>query len=207
MTVKTQATIEDLYHVDGKAEIVNGEIIHMPPTGFLPGRTGGAVYRSLSAHERKAKSGFAIPDNVGFHVHLPNRESFSPDAAWFTGEPTGMRFVEGAPIFAVEVRSEEDYGPVSEPRAVATGSNDGKSEAMLKNPMTERAIAAKRADYFAAGTLCVWDVDLLSSDVIKAYHANDPENPLIFRRGEMAHAGEAVPGWSMPVDDLFRDNE
>ena len=82
---------------------------------------------------------------------------------------------------------------MSEPRAVATGSNDGKSEAMLKNPMTERAIAAKRADYFAAGTLCVWDVDLLSSDVIKAYHANDPENPLIFRRGEMAHAGEAVP--------------
>ena len=207
MTVKTQATIEDLYHVDDKAEIVNGEIIHMPPTGFLPGRTGGAVYRSLSEHERKAKSGFAIPDNVGFHVHLPNRESFSPNAAWFTGEPTGMRFLEGAPIFAVEVRSEEDYGPVSEPRAVATGSNDGKSEAMLKNPMTERAIAAKRADYFAAGTLCVWDVDLLSSDVIKAYHANDPENPLIFRRGEMAHAGEAVPGWSMPVDDLFRDNE
>ncbi len=184
MTVKTQATIEDLYHVDGKAEIVNGEVIHMPPTGFLPGRTGGAVYRSLSAHERKAKSGFAIPDNVGFHVHLPNRESFSPDAAWFTGEPTGMRFLEGAPIFAVEVRSEEDYGP-----------------------RAERRLAEKRRDYFAAGTLCVWDVDLLSSDVIKAYHADDPENPRIFRRGEVAHAGEAVPGWSMPVDDLFRDNE
>ena len=33
MTVKTRATIEDLYHVDGKAEIVNGEIVHMSPTG------------------------------------------------------------------------------------------------------------------------------------------------------------------------------
>ena len=61
MTVKTQATIEDLYHVDGKAEIVNGEIIHMPPTGFLPGRTGGTIYRGLSAHERKAKSGLPFP--------------------------------------------------------------------------------------------------------------------------------------------------
>ena len=53
----------------------------------------------------------------------------------------------------------------------------------------------------------MWDVDLLSPDVIKAYHADDLENPLIFRRGDVANAGEAVPGWSIPVDDLFRDHE
>ena len=180
MSVKTQATIEDLYHVDGKAELVNGEIVLMPPTGFLPGRTGGAIYQSLSAHEAKAKSGLAIPDNVGFHARLPNRESFSTDAAWFTGEPTGMRFLEGAPVFAVEVRSEGDYGP-----------------------RAERRLADKRRDYFAAGTLCVWDVDLLSADVIKAYHAGDSDKPIIFRRGAVADAGESVPGWSMPVDDLL----
>src|SRR5881296_3041047 len=51
MTVKTQATIEDLYHVDGKAELVNGEILHMPPTGAWPGRAAGAIYLSLSSHE------------------------------------------------------------------------------------------------------------------------------------------------------------
>lgn len=184
MSVRTQATIEDLYHVDGKAELVNGEIVHMPSTGFLPGRTSGTIYKSLSTHESKAKSGFAIPDNVGFHVDLPNRESFSPDAAWFTGEPTGMRFLEGAPVFAVEVRSEDDYGPGA-----------------------ERRLAEKRRDYFAAGTLCVWDVDLLSADVIKAYHRDNPQNPLIFRRGDLANAYDAVPDWSMPVDDLFQDNE
>ena len=184
MSVNTQATIEDLYHVDGKAELVNGEVVHMPPTGAWPGRAGGAIYQSLSRHERQTKSGFAFPDNVGFRVDLPHRQSFSPDTAWYTGPITGMKFLEGAPIFAVEVRSEEDYGP-----------------------RAERRLADKRRDYFVAGTLCVWDVDLLSSDVIKAYQANDPENPLIFRRGEVAHAEEAVPGWSIPVDDLFRDNE
>ncbi len=31
------ATIDDLYRVPGKAEIVNGEIVHMSPTGFEPG--------------------------------------------------------------------------------------------------------------------------------------------------------------------------
>ena len=38
MTTKTQATVEDLYHVpeNGKAEIVNGELVRMAPTGYLP---------------------------------------------------------------------------------------------------------------------------------------------------------------------------
>jgi hypothetical protein len=62
---------------------------------------------------------------------------------------------------------------------------------------------AKRADYFACGTLVVWDVDLLSEDVIKSYRASDPQNPVIFRRGQIADAEPAVSGWRMPVNDLF----
>ena len=52
----------------------------------------------------------------------------------------------------------------------------------------EQAMREKRADYFACGTLVVWDVDLQSEDVVKSYKASDPENPVIFRRGEMADA-------------------
>jgi Uma2 family endonuclease len=184
MTTKSQATIEDLYQVEGKAELVDGEIVLMAPTGFWPSRAAGTIYRSLNDHERKTKSGYAVTDSAGFRVDLPNRGSFSPDAAFYTGKPTGMKFFEGAPVFAVEVRSESDYGP--------------KAEAKM---------AKKRRDYFAAGTRCVWDVDLQSPDVIKAHHYSDPENPIIFRRGDLADAGEAVPGWSMPVDDLFPQDE
>ena len=186
MTTKVQATIEDLYHIPehGKAELVNGEIVRMSPTGFWPSRASGEVFASLRQHERKTKSGYAVPDNAGFIVNLPNRKSFSPDAAWFIGKTTRMRFLEGAPVFAVEVRSEEDYGP-----------------------RAERRLAEKRRDYFAAGTLCVWDVDLLSPDVIKSYHHDDPENSIISRRGDVADAGDAVPGWSMPVDDLLPEDE
>ena len=182
MTAKTGATIEDLYHFpgDGKAELVNGELVVMEPTGFWPIRSAGAIYRSLSDHEQKTRSGYAISDNAGFTVDLPNRGSFSPDAAWYTGRPTGMRFLEGAPAFAIEVRSEGDYGPAAEQR-----------------------MAEKRRDYFAAGTLCVWDVDLLSPERIKSYHAGDPEKPIIYRSGDLATAGDAVPGWSMSVDDLL----
>lgn len=182
MTTKMQATIEDLYHIpeNAKAEIVDGEIVRMAPTGFLPSYAASEIFASLRAHARRTKSGYAITDNAGFKVNLPNRESFSPDAAFYTGQPTGMKFLDGAPVFAVEVRSEGDYGP--------------KAEA---------AIAKKRADYFAAGTLVVWDVDLHSPDVIKSYDVNHPDQPTIYRRGDTASAELAVPGWSIRVDDLF----
>jgi hypothetical protein len=61
----------------------------------------------------------------------------------------------------------------------------------------------KRADYFACGTLVVWDVDLQSEDVIKPYKASAPENPVIFRRGEIADAEPAVPGWRMAMDECL----
>jgi Uma2 family endonuclease len=64
-------------------------------------------------------------------------------------------------------------------------------------------MAKKRADYFAAGTLAVWDVDLLGENVVRVYRATDPEAATIYRRGEVAEAEPAVPGWTMPVDDIF----
>jgi Uma2 family endonuclease len=181
MSTKTRATIEDLYKVEGKAELVNGEIVEMPPVGDDPNRAGLRVATRLLAHEERTRTGRAYTDGAGFHVNLPHRESFSPDAAYHTGPRTGMRFLEGAPVFAVEVRSESDYGP-----------------------RAEREMAAKRADYFACGTLVVWDVDLQSEDVVKSYKASDPGHPVIFRRGEIADAEPAVPGWRMAVDELFR---
>jgi hypothetical protein len=47
-------------------------------------------------------------------------------------------------------------------------------------------------------------VDVLSDDVIKSYKASDLDNPVIFRRGEIADAESAVPGWRLSVDELFR---
>ena len=116
-----------------------------------------------------------MTDGAGFVVNLPNRQSFSPDAAWWTGPPAGMRFFDGAPAFAVEVRSEGDYGPAA-----------------------ERAMRAKRADYFTAGTLAVWDVDLLDpASTARLYVAGEPDAPVAFARDATAHAGDAVPGWSI----------
>src|SRR6476660_6292518 len=105
----TERLIAELYKVEGKAEIVNGCIVRMSPTGRRPGRAGYRICRSLEANEARL-GGYAYPDNVAFLVDLPNRKSFSPDASFSKETPT-MEFGKGAPIFAVEVRCEGDYGP------------------------------------------------------------------------------------------------
>ncbi len=82
MTIKTRATIEDLYRVEGKAEIVNGEITYMSPTGEGPIYAAGEIFASLREYAKRTKYGRAVTDGAGFQVDLPNRESFSPDAAF-----------------------------------------------------------------------------------------------------------------------------
>ncbi len=90
-----------------------------------------------------------------------------------------MRFIEGPPTFAVEVRSENNYGPTA-----------------------EAAMAAKRADYFEAGTLVVWDVDP-QAERIHVYRSTDPGHPTTYGRGQTAEAEPAAPGWRIAVDAIF----
>ena len=92
MSTKVEATIEDLYKVEGKAELVNGEIILMSPTGCRPGYAGDEIFSSLREYSKRRKFGRAVSDNKAFVVNLPHRKSFSPDAAFHVGADTRMKF-------------------------------------------------------------------------------------------------------------------
>ncbi len=71
-----EATIEDLYRADGKAEIVGGKLVLMSPTGDEPGMAALNIAVSLKAHQRAHGRGRVYGDNVGFVVGP--RRSFSP---------------------------------------------------------------------------------------------------------------------------------
>jgi Uma2 family endonuclease len=176
-----RATVADLNNVEEKAELVNGEIQIMSPASAGHGRWSGRIFQSLLQYEEQTGRGYAFPDNVGFLVSLPNRQSFSPDAAYFFGTINEHEFVDGAPDFAVEVRSPEDFGPLA-----------------------EQTLAAKRADYFAAGTQVVWDVDMLRDKVIRVYRAAAPKEPTVYGVGDVADAEPALPGWKFAVAALLR---
>jgi len=180
MQTKAEATIEDLYNVpdDGNYELVNGRLVQLMPTGDDPNFTAGEIFASLREYARAHPQGRARTDGVAYVVDLPNRKSFSPDAS-FSNARGGMRFVDGAPIFAAEVRSEHDHGPVA-----------------------DREYARKRMDYFAAGTEVVWDVDPITQTV-RSYHREAPDSPKTFHVGDIAEAEPALPGWQIAVDDLF----
>jgi Uma2 family endonuclease len=176
-----EATLEDLWDYEGRAELIDGEIVPMTGTQYGPGNAAFTIRLSLYLHARANGGGFAISESVTFVMETPRMQAFHPDAAWFVGRVQDNEFVRGAPALAVEVRSNGDYGPTA-----------------------ERKMSLKRGHYFAAGTQIVWDVDVLRGGWIRAYHASDPEHPVVFRRGEIADAEPAVPGWRFDVDELFQ---
>jgi Uma2 family endonuclease len=182
----TRATLADLARTPGKAELIGGRIIELMPTGIRPNEVAGNIYASLRSYVRTNRRGRAFTDNIGFTVPelTSGRESFSPDASYYSGpvQANLMRFVEGAPSFAVEVRSENDY-----------------------SPSAETEITDKRADYFEAGTSVVWDVDPLA-ETVTCYRRGDPVH-VVFHRGEEANAEPAVPGWRIAVDEVFESQQ
>jgi hypothetical protein len=47
-----RATVDDLYQNSGKAELVNGELMLLPPTGATPGQAATEILVSLHAHAK-----------------------------------------------------------------------------------------------------------------------------------------------------------
>jgi Uma2 family endonuclease len=178
------ATLDDLYAVEGKAELIAGRIVTFMPSGFAPSRAAGKLYIRLELYSETTKSGLAFGDGVGYALKRPlksGRQSFCPDASLFIGSPpkNRMRFIDGVPALAVEVRSEGDYGESAEER-----------------------LAAKRADYFEAGTQVVWDVDPLAR-TIAVYRSTAPDQPDLFSARQSADGQPAAPGLLVPVDEVF----
>jgi Uma2 family endonuclease len=172
-----RATLDDLYNEPGKAELIGGRIVQLMATGHKPNRVAGRIFRKLAEFAETNGKGEAFTDNMGFAVPelRSGRESFSPDAAYYVGElpKNPMRFVEGAPTFAVDIRSENDEEP---------------------------KMADKRADYFEAGTKVIWDVDTVAECIHKY---TDPTHSVTYQRGEIADAEPAVPAWKVDVDWIF----
>jgi Uma2 family endonuclease len=41
-------------------------------------------------------------------------------------------------------------------------------------------------------------------DTVRVYRADRPDQPTNYRRGQIAEAEPAVPGWTLAVDELFK---
>jgi Uma2 family endonuclease len=181
MLMKRKATFDDLEQVEGLAEIVNGEIMLLPPKDFRHMRAGMYISDVLFEYEARTQLGLACAAGQHYPVLLPHRESFCPDVSFYQ-PPEVSKSESGALVFVVEIRSVGDYGLPA-----------------------ERTLAAKRAEYFAVGTKVVWDVDIRQEGWIRSYRAEEPMSPLVFKRGDAAHAEPALMNWSVSVSGLIAE--
>ena len=65
---QTTATLDDLYRVEGKAELIAGRIVHLMATGRKPSRVASRIFRSLDDYAEATGRGEAYGDNMGFAV-------------------------------------------------------------------------------------------------------------------------------------------
>ena len=70
MIAPTRATIEDLYLVEGNAELVNGEIVLLMPVGDKPNRCGLYLAASMLNAEAQIGYGRAYSDGIGFRMFI-----------------------------------------------------------------------------------------------------------------------------------------
>jgi pimeloyl-ACP methyl ester carboxylesterase len=102
MSTKTRATIEDLYKVEGKAELVNGEIVYNAMEAFKND------FRCITMDQRNANGGESsgpIPvndpwgafadDQLGLMDHLGIQEFFF--MGYCIGDPFALKLMERAP--------------------------------------------------------------------------------------------------------------
>ena len=174
-------TSEELLEMpdDGhRYELVRGELRKMAPAGYRHGKSAGKINGLLFVHVMANNLGTVPTAETGFLLASGPDLVRVPDVAFVRREreeAAGIMdgFFPGPPDLAVEVIS----------------PNDRYTE-----------VAEKVEDWLNAGTRMVVVVD--SRRRVAVVHIPGRE-PVTLTEQDALDGGDVVPGWSMPVADIF----
>ena len=173
-------TAEELlaHHLPNKrTELVRGRLVVREPAGYEHGRVAARVLGRLAAHVYATACGELLAAETGFTLQRAPDTVRAPDVAFIRAGRAPARgtrgFPELAPDLAVEVRSPEDR---------------------------RAEVAEKVADWIAAGTALVWVVDPEARTVV--VHAAG-ESPCTLLESDTLRGGDLLPGFEVPVRELF----
>ena len=175
-------TAEELLEMpdDGfRYELVRGELVKMAPAGRVHGKRGNRVNYSLSAYVYQNDLGEVYLAESGFHLESDPDHVLAPDIAFVTREreeafPDEDGFFPGPPDLAVEVVSPNDR-------------------------LTEVEVANKVAEWLAAGVRMVVGVNPRNRTV----QTHTPDGITQLTEADTLDGGDVVPGWRLPVADIF----
>jgi Uma2 family endonuclease len=154
------------------------ELVRMTPAGNRHGYIAGELFAELRNHVKANNPGRTYAAETGFKVASDPDTVRAPDAAFISRqqvEKTGSTegYWPGAPDLAVEVVS----------------PNDTHSE------VVEKALA-----WLEAGSRMVLVADP-GNRTLTVYRS--PRDVSVLRQGDTADGGDVVPGWTLPVAQLF----
>ena len=169
-----------LRHVDGDdkklVELVHGTLVEKP-MGAEEGAIAAQVIYLIKSFVMPRRLGLVLAPDATLRVHL--RQVRLPDVSFTTaarleGLPRPLPPIPDlAPDLAVEVLS---------------ASN------------TRREMEQKRRDYFAGGTLLVWEIDP-PARAVDVYVTVD--RPVRYHNGETLTGDPVLPGFTLAVADVF----
>jgi Uma2 family endonuclease len=158
-------------------ELVNGEIVRMAPAGEEHGELAGSTYGLLFQFVRRHKLGKVYAAETGFVLSRNPDTVRAPDVAFVSAgrlkSKPGAAFFEGPPDLAVEVVSPSE---------------------------TEGDVKAKIQDYLRAGTKLIWIIRPRTQTII--IHRPHVE-PRVLTLGDTLDGEDVVPGFAVPVRDIF----
>ena len=150
----TRATLDDLLRTEGKAELIGGRIVRFMPTGRKPSRVAARLTKAWTntrrqpVEARRTRTVSASPFRNSLRVANPS-------------VPTPPIISVPFPKMTCGSLKDHPHSPWKHAAKTTTV------------PPPSAALADKRADYFAAGTLVVWDVDC-AAELIHVYRASHP---------------------------------
>ncbi|HYW09738.1 MAG TPA: Uma2 family endonuclease [Longimicrobium sp.] len=184
MTMATQphlTTADELLRMprDGvRRELVRGELREMTPPGHVHGRVGMRLAWRLAAYVEAHELGVSYLAETGFHLGRDPDTVLAADCSFVRADRADMvrdslGYFPGAPDLAVEVFSPSDRSLMVEAK-VRAWMSAGTRMVIVVHP-TRRTVAVHRSGV----------------------------PPELFGENDTLDGGDVVPGWSVPVRDLF----
>jgi len=163
----------------GPCELVEGRIVPIPPTNYTQGEIETAVSTALKAYARETGRGRVMGGEVGIFIrHAPDTVR-AADVLFISHERYARRqsgsYLDVPPELVVEIFSPDDSW----------------SEVM-----------EKLNDYFSAGVDVVWVLDPRRREVFSYRSLTEVQR---FGEGQVLTEEEILPGFALPVSELFRD--
>ena len=158
-------------------ELVEGRIVPMSPTGFLHGDIETELGTALRTWARKTGRGRAVGGEVGVYVRRDPDTVRAADLIYISYERlagrTPVGYLDVAPELVMEILSPDDRWD---------------------------DVMEKLAEYFAAGVDRVWVVAPKLRSVFSYRSLTEGQQ---VEEGDVLSDEEVLPGFSLPVADLF----